>query len=720
MPDEASVLPGVGEPRARAALVRPGPPPVPEPPPGAIAVPDEEVRGADLLRRLERGFLWLDRSLAKVVPDALNPFLQTGAVAITALAVATVSGVVLLLWYSPSVHQAYDSVEAMSASPLGAGLVRSLHRYSSDATLFFALVHALRLFFERRFTGARWVAWVTGVASVALLWFVGWTGYWLVWDVRAQHVAVGTARMLDVVPIFADPMGRSFLTDHGVNSLLFFVVFFFHMLAPLALGVTLWLHLARLSRPRFLTKTPMTVWVLASLLLLSIALPAGSAERANMTAVGERFTMDWWYLMPIVLSDRLGGGALWSATLLGGIALGSVPWALRRGRRPAARVDPILCNACQQCFQDCPFEAISMVPRTAGRMRFALEAEVDPSKCVGCGICAGSCDSVGVGLDHFTVPDQRKRIEAWIAESLAAGETPYVALACADSAATHLGADPATGRCAALPGWRVLEIPCAGWIHMLTIERALRRGAGGVLVVGCPPGACHYREGMTWTEQRLAGARTPSLRLDKVDPERVRLVALGATEGDALLREARDFAAGVVRASVPRRPGAGGPREWAWAALLAVVVAAGIGLGSDLGYSAPQPEASELVVTFKHPGRTSEECRDVSPEEQAKLPPHMRRDRICDRHRPDVRLRISIDGQVVSESSHPPSGLWSDGNSIAVERIPIALGTHRVRVEIGDAPEEDAWSHVTEEEVEFTREARRVVTFDRLAGFGWH
>ena len=200
---------------------------------------EARVRGDAALRALERPFLALDRLLARVLPDALNPFLQTGAVAVTAILVAVVSGVLLLFWYRPSVHLAYSSVAAMSDSPASAGLLRSLHRYSSDAAIFFALVHAARLFFERRFAGARWLAWVTGVFSLVVVWVLGWTGYWLVWDVRGKYVALETARLLDVLPIFADPMGRSFLFDEGINSLLFFVGFFFHMLAPLALAFVL-------------------------------------------------------------------------------------------------------------------------------------------------------------------------------------------------------------------------------------------------------------------------------------------------------------------------------------------------------------------------------------------------------------------------------------------------------------------------------------------------
>ena len=108
----------------------------------------------------------------------------------------------------------------------------------------------------------------------------------------------------------------------------------------------------------------MTIWALALLVGLSIAYPAQNAEPARMTALAPSFTMDWWYLAPLAVTDRLGAGALWALTLFGSLGILSVPWWMRRQRRPAAFVTAIRCNACGQCYQDCPYDAISMVPRT--------------------------------------------------------------------------------------------------------------------------------------------------------------------------------------------------------------------------------------------------------------------------------------------------------------------------------------------------------------------
>ncbi|MFN7133869.1 MAG: cytochrome b N-terminal domain-containing protein, partial [Myxococcales bacterium] len=192
--------------------------------------PEPEVLGERALSTLERLVLPLERLSANLLPEPLNPLAHTGALAVLTFLVASVSGVLLLAWYSPSVVHAWSSVAAMAGQPWSAGLVRSLHRYSSDACMLFVLMHALRLLLARRFGGPRTLAWLTGVLLVGSLWLVGWLGYWLVWDERARQVALGTAKMMDLLPVFSEPLSRAFLTDEGVSSLLFFVVFFIHML----------------------------------------------------------------------------------------------------------------------------------------------------------------------------------------------------------------------------------------------------------------------------------------------------------------------------------------------------------------------------------------------------------------------------------------------------------------------------------------------------------
>jgi ferredoxin len=628
------------------------------------------------LRVLDRLMQRVDRASSAIFPEALNPLAQTGAIANTSLIVAVVSGVVLLVWYSSSVHLARDSMATMGA--LGQ-FVRALHRYSSDACMLFVLVHALQIGLQRRFGGARWLAWVTGAMLVSTLWLVGWLGYWLTWDERARQVALGTARVLDPLPIFTDPLSRSFLTDETVGSLLFFVVFFFHMLIPLAMGIALWLHITRLSRPSYLTSKRMTPWVIGTLALLSIVRPADLAGPAHMAEVPRHFAIDAWYLAPMWLTDRLGGGLLWTLLLAGAVAAYSIPWALARKRAEPARVIEPKCNACERCVADCPYDAIRMVPRKDAT-HLPMVASVDPSKCIGCGICAGSCDSAGIGLPWFDVVKKRAEMD----HDLDRSPKP-VAFVCAESADLDL------------PGWRVTRVPCAGWVHALTVERAIRHGADQVLVVGCGPGACMYREGPKWAKARMSGEREPMLDLQKVDPKKVRVLELYPHQ----------------RPSEP-------PRKHAvWGIALALAIGALVWAGSRVSYALPSSDRPELVVSFKHPGMVGEACRDLTEAEKKKTPPHMRPPKICERKRVPVRMRAFVDDVVVVDRAYAPSGLWSDGNSLALERIPIDAGEHRVRVEIGDTPDESAWPYASEESLVFVPRAAHVVRFDKVDGFSW-
>ena len=581
--------------------------------------------------------------------------------------------------------------------------------------MLFVLLHALKLFFARRFGGARWLAWVTGAFLVGTLWFVGWLGYWLVWDERARQIALGTARVLDGLPIFADPLSRSFLTDDNMSSLLFFVVFFVHMLIPLAMGIALWLHITRLSRPNFLTKWRMTAWVVASLALLSWLAPADVAKQAHMTVSPAGFSMDAWFLAPLGLTDRLRTGALWALALTGGAAFYSVPWALARGRARVAEVIESRCNACERCYKDCPYDAITMAPRTDDKP-FPSRALVDPDKCLGCGICAGSCDSAGIGLPWFDVLPRRAEMDRFVDAAAQGSDAPLVAFVCAESAGAKLDIDPVTAECRELPGYRVMRVPCAGWVHALTVERAIRHGARGVLVVACGPGSGVYREGGKWTKARMESQREPALNLEKVDAKRVRVVELFRTDVSRLQRDAKAFREGV--SGPPKRSRAA---VWAGGLLVAALFSTTTWAASRAHYRLPTSDAPQLVVSFKHPGQRSEKCRDLTEEELRKTPPHMRpaNNKICERKRDDVRMRVTLDGQVVINKAYAPTGIWNDGNSLAIERLDVAPGEHEVKVSIGDSADPEEFAFQSVEKTEFSPRAIRVVRFDRITGFEW-
>jgi coenzyme F420-reducing hydrogenase delta subunit/ferredoxin len=463
------------------------------------------------LLRAGAAYQWLEAWLDRAVSAPLNPLYHTGTIAIFSLAVALVTGIYLFLFYRVGTDAAHRSIEEIMAQPWGVGaLMRSLHRYASDAAIVAAALHGLKMFLNDRFWGPRWIGWVSGLALLGLVWVTSATGYWLVWDMQAQVLSVTVAKLLDVLPVFGEPLVRTFLDADRIQNFLFFLVLFIHVTIPLLLGAAYWLHVMRLSRARFMPPRIVLAVTGAGLLIASLLRPALSGPPADLGRLPGTIPIDWFYFFyfPLTRLDPRWG---WSILLVGGLAALSVPWVLR-GRSPArARVENIACTGCTRCWKDCPYEAIVMVPRHDGT-RYKQVAVVNPAKCVGCGICVGACDSAGILLGDQPVSLLGQAVTARLRSvTVPAGNAPVVVYACRlmRRLAGRLGPD---GTLDGLPGITVLGLPCVGTLHPDMITKTLEAGAGGVFVAGCVPEDCPYREGSQWLADRLTGRRLPSLR----------------------------------------------------------------------------------------------------------------------------------------------------------------------------------------------------------------
>ena len=454
-----------------------------------------------------------------------NPFHHLGALTIYFFWIILVSGIYLFLFYDTSVSGAWLSLERITHDQWYAGgVMRSLHRYASDAAVITMILHMSREFLRGRYRGVRWYSWFTGVPLLWLVFIFGITGYWMVWDELAQYVAVSTARLLDWLPIFSDPMMRNFLSNETVNDRFFTLMAFIHLVGlPLALVLGVWFHLLRVRLPRINPPRTLMAGSLAALLALSLAAPALSHPPADLGGVPLELQLDWYYLAIYPLLDASSEGAVWAGLWGISLFLCALPWLPPMKHPPPAVVHLSDCTGCEFCAEDCPYGAIEMVPRTDGR-RFELEARVDPALCVSCGICTGSCPSsspfrkqqpllTGIELPYCTMNDFKRRLEA--AAARAGGPGPRIVLVGCDYSVDVSAAEQRDVA--------ALSLPCAGMMPPAAIDYLLRTGgADGVILAGCDAGDCHFRHGDRWLRQRVARERMPKLR-SRVPRERVLL-----------------------------------------------------------------------------------------------------------------------------------------------------------------------------------------------------
>lgn len=511
---------------------------------------------AAIRHALSRGFDLVERPLDRLVGPALNPLAQLGTLAFFQFWVVAVSGIYLFIFFDTGIERAYESVEYLTTTHwYHAGVMRSLHRYASDLMVVLMGLHLLREFARDRYRGARWFSWFTGVPIIWLLYTSGITGYWLVWDSLAQYVAILSSELLDRLPIFGEPIARNFVSTGTLTSRFFTLLVFLHVAVPLILLFVMWVHILRISRPKVNPPRTLAAASLLALLAVSLAKPALSQGPADLARVPAELGLDWLFLPLYPLVDALSHDAVWGILGAVTVILAAMPWLPPLRRAKPAEVDLAHCNGCARCAEDCPYEAIRLVPRTDG-LPFPTQAEVNASLCVSCGICVGSCPSstpfrrteelrTGIDLPDRSLRELRARtIE--VSRGLGAGPARILVLACEHGAGAGRLGD-------------TVLLPCVAMAPPSLLDYVLSRNlADGVVVAGCAESGCHNRLGIAWTEQRIARTRDPYLRA-RVPRERIRTVWASPFEAGRLEAEIAAFrqeVAALPPAAAPARPAA--------------------------------------------------------------------------------------------------------------------------------------------------------------------
>ena len=98
------------------------------------------------------------------------------------------------------------------------------------------------------------------------------------------------------------------------------------------------------------------------------------------------------------------------------------------------------------------------------------------------------------------------------------------------------GADQAGGLRLEYPdGVRLVRVMCSGRVDAQMVLKGFRAGADGVMILGCHPGDCHYKQGNYFAQNRAA-VLAPMLEQFGIEPARFRLDWVSAGEGQRFAR----------------------------------------------------------------------------------------------------------------------------------------------------------------------------------------
>lgn len=166
-----------------------------------------------------------------------------------------------------------------------------------------------------------------------------------------------------------------------------------------------------------------------------------------------------------------------------------------------------------------------------------------------------------------------------------------------------------------------------------------------------------------------------------------------------------------------RRTSSIGPVQWLGQIVLYGLFALAIGVFSQWPRYHPLGADEALIkISVTRLGQPVGECRRLSEEELATLPPNMRDPVQCPRERAPLTMEVDLDGVNVLTRVAEPAGLSRDGASAIYERLVVPAGEQSLQVRFNDDVRPGAKSY--ERTTDVTLAAGQVLVIDFDAGKG--
>jgi quinol-cytochrome oxidoreductase complex cytochrome b subunit len=330
----------------------------------------EELSRKERVGRITRNF-FLHIHAPRVHPHSMKPGYTFGLGMILGFLflVMVLTGVILMIYYTPSVETAYQSVKDIIYVVPGGRIIRNMHRWASQGMVIVVFLHMIRVFYTGSYLGNRSLNWVIGVVMLVVALISNFSGYLLPWDQLAywavtigSNIAASARELTDLMGVTQvfDPGGflkKLLIGGETVGQPALSRFFALHVIfLPLTMLILMGIHFWRirkdggLSRPPQADKEegnaskwyawPVLMWtelailigVVLILLLIAQFADAPLLERANPAFPENPAKAPWYFLgiQELVSYSAFAGGMVVPVLYL--IFLFSIPYRDREDR----------------------------------------------------------------------------------------------------------------------------------------------------------------------------------------------------------------------------------------------------------------------------------------------------------------------------------------------------------------------------------------------------
>lgn len=169
----------------------------------------------------------LKYQLSKPLPKHISWFHTLGSMSLFLFISQVLTGILLLVYYQPTAHEAFESVKFITTQVHMGWLYRQIHAWGANLMIVVVFLHMLRTFFTGSFKKPREITWVLGVMLFILTLVFGFTGYLLPWNQLAYWATTVGTEIVGAVPFvgeFIKPLLRGGTAVGSATISRFFVI----------------------------------------------------------------------------------------------------------------------------------------------------------------------------------------------------------------------------------------------------------------------------------------------------------------------------------------------------------------------------------------------------------------------------------------------------------------------------------------------------------------
>lgn len=181
----------------------------------------------------------------KKVPEHKYSFwYYFGGICLFLFVIQVITGILLLLYYTPSVDSAYESVHFIMSQVKFGWLIRSVHSWSANILIGAIFIHMFSTFFLKAYRQPRELTWVSGFFLLLIFLAFGFSGYLLPWNELSFFATRVGSDIAGTLPLVGNAIKTFILGGPDVTGSTLQRFFWFHIaILPLLTVIILGIHL---------------------------------------------------------------------------------------------------------------------------------------------------------------------------------------------------------------------------------------------------------------------------------------------------------------------------------------------------------------------------------------------------------------------------------------------------------------------------------------------